>query len=100
MAAGRAVVASAVGGTPQLIEHGQNGLLVPPGDVEPLSAAILKLMDQPAFAARLATAARQRVCERYGMDLRAQRFESFYARLLGRPQFSRDEDVALPCTWD
>ena len=44
MAAGKAVVASNVGGIPDLVHHGQNGFLVEPGDVNGLSAAIEKLL--------------------------------------------------------
>jgi glycosyltransferase involved in cell wall biosynthesis len=47
------VIASRVGGIPEQIANGVNGLLVDPGSVEQLSAAILRLLDDPPFAARL-----------------------------------------------
>src|SRR5947208_2452803 len=53
MAAGRAVVASAVGAMPELIEDGVHGLLVPPGDDAALAAALDRLLRDPALACRL-----------------------------------------------
>jgi len=82
MAAGRAIVATAVGGTSQLIDEGINGLLAPPREPEALASALLQLLREPALAARLGNAARQRVRERYDARKRARRFEEFYARLL------------------
>lgn len=81
MAAGRAIVATSVGGTPQLLEDGVHGLLVPPGDPVALAEALLKLLDEPALAARLAAAARQRVHERFDARHRARRYEALYEQL-------------------
>lgn len=83
MAAGRAVVATAVGGNPQLIDDGVNGLLVPAGDVDRLTDALDRLLRAPALAAQLGGAAARRVRERYSLEARARRFEEFYERLLG-----------------
>lgn len=59
MAAGRVVVASRVGGVPDLIRHGENGLLVDAGDVEQLAEALLRaLLDVPASKAMAAQARR------------------------------------------
>ena len=82
MAAGRAVVATAVGGTPQLIEDGVHGLLVPPGDGTQLAAALDRLLAAPELAARLAAAAQRRVRERFDTGGRARRYEDLYERLL------------------
>jgi glycosyltransferase involved in cell wall biosynthesis len=78
MAAGRPVVATAVGGTPELIEDGVHGLLVPPGDAAALAAAVRRLLDDPALAVRLAAAARRRARERFGRERMIARFEAFY----------------------
>jgi glycosyltransferase involved in cell wall biosynthesis len=43
MAAGRPVVATAVGGVPEVVRHGETGLLVPPGDVAAMAGAMLRL---------------------------------------------------------
>jgi len=51
-AAGIAVVATAVGGVPELIEDGAGGRLVPPGDAEALAAALIEALEDPAMRAR------------------------------------------------
>jgi glycosyltransferase involved in cell wall biosynthesis len=60
MAWGRPVVASAVGGLTDAVEDGVTGLLVPPGDVARLRAAIERLLGDPELRARLGTAGRER----------------------------------------
>jgi glycosyltransferase involved in cell wall biosynthesis len=81
MAAGRAIVATAVGATPELIADGVHGLLVPPGDAGRLAAGIDRLLRDPALARRLGEAARQRARERYSRTAMVRRFEDFYERL-------------------
>jgi len=54
MSAGLPVVATAVGGSKEVIENGQNGLLVPPGNPEVLAGAILRLVRDPRLAMKLA----------------------------------------------
>ena len=63
MAHGRPVVASAVGGIPELVEDGVSGLLVPPGDVSALRAALERLLGDPILRRRIGRAARRRVSE-------------------------------------
>ena len=79
MAAGRAVVATAVGGTPELIEDGESGLLVPRHDPAALAAAIERLLDDPALAARLGAAARRRVQTRFAPEASVERLLALYA---------------------
>jgi glycosyltransferase involved in cell wall biosynthesis len=93
MAAGKAVVVTAVGGNLELIEPGVNGLLVPPGDPSRLAEAILQLRDDPAMRARLGAAARRRIEERHSLQARARRFEDFYERLTS---FSRGSQNPSP----
>ena len=57
LAVGTPVIASAVGGVPELVRDGENGLLVPAGDVEALASAIRRLLEDEALRARLAAAA-------------------------------------------
>lgn len=60
-AAGRAVVASAIGGIPEQIRSGEDGLLVPPDDPDALANALARLLADPAEAARLGAAGAARV---------------------------------------
>ncbi len=61
MACGRPLIAGAVGGLAEMIDDGENGLLVPAADPEALAAAILRLSDAPELGARLAQTARDYV---------------------------------------
>ena len=87
MAAGRAVVATAVGAAPDLIEDGVHGLLVPPGDPGRLAEAINRLLRQPGLARRLGEAARRRACDRYSREAMVARFTDFYEGLGARNRF-------------
>jgi glycosyltransferase involved in cell wall biosynthesis len=68
MASECAVIASHVGGIPELIEDGVSGLLVPPGDSGALATAIRRLLDDAELRGRLGGAARARVQERFDLD--------------------------------
>ncbi len=70
MAAGRPVVATSVGGIPELVQMGETGWLVAQGDMKAMSEQILWLLDSPERAQEMGQAGRQRVLEAY--DLRAQ----------------------------
>jgi glycosyltransferase involved in cell wall biosynthesis len=87
MAAGRPIVSTAVGGATQIIEDGVHGLLVPPEDPAALANGITRMLEEPALAHRLATAARKRAEEKYSREAMVRNFESFYHRLLteGKP---------------
>jgi glycosyltransferase involved in cell wall biosynthesis len=65
MALGRPVVATTVGGTPELVLDGETGLLVPPRDVEALTAALKRVLDDGDLRRRLGEAGRRRVAERF-----------------------------------
>jgi glycosyltransferase involved in cell wall biosynthesis len=68
MAHGKPVVASAVGGLANLIEDGVSGLLVPPGDVDALRAAIERVLADADLRRRLGAAARERIVSCYGWE--------------------------------
>ena len=70
-AAGLPIVASDVGGIPEIIEHGVNGLLVPPGDAQALADAIQQLIDDPQRARQLGEAARRTAFERFSAEAMA-----------------------------
>ncbi|MBK8908684.1 MAG: glycosyltransferase [Rhodospirillales bacterium] len=82
MAYGVPVVASAVGGVPDMVEDGTTGLLFPAGDVARCSDQLLALIAAPALRRRLSDCARQRVLSRYGIAQWAERHVSLYRRLL------------------
>jgi glycosyltransferase involved in cell wall biosynthesis len=78
MAHGRPVVATPVGGTPELVTDGETGLLVPPRDPEALAAALRRVLDDPDLARRLGEAARARVAERFTAAEQARRILAIY----------------------
>ena len=69
MAMGRAVIASRVGGLPDLVEDGVTGLLVPPGDSGALAEALSSLLRDPARAEALGRAGRERWEREFGLDV-------------------------------
>jgi glycosyltransferase involved in cell wall biosynthesis len=81
MAAGRPVVATRVGGVPEVVRDGSEGILVPPGDPEALAAAMVTVLADADLRARLGEAARRRAAD---FDIRrtVRRHEEVYARLL------------------
>ena len=83
MAAGLPVVASRVGGIPELVESGVSGVLVDPDRPATLADALVDLMDRPEWARALGAAARARVVERHGFDRMVAQFERLYLTELG-----------------
>jgi glycosyltransferase involved in cell wall biosynthesis len=65
MAAGRAIVTSAIGGTNELIEDGVHGLLVSPGDIGALAEALRRLIADARLRTALGTAARERAAREF-----------------------------------
>jgi starch synthase len=88
MACATAVVASAVGGIPEVVADGETGLLVALDESDPdrfeaaLAAAVNQLVADPAAAARLGAAGRQRAVREFGWDLAARRTVEIYRRVL------------------
>jgi N-acetyl-alpha-D-glucosaminyl L-malate synthase BshA len=77
------VVASRVGGLPEVIDHGVTGFLFPPGDTASMAEAAIALLDDAALRTRIARAARRSVVERFCDQAIVPQYEAFYARLLG-----------------
>ncbi len=75
------LVATAVGGVPELVSGGETGLLVPPRDPDALAASINRLLDDPEEGRRMATAARERLGE-YTLQRAGERFAALYEQLL------------------
>lgn len=84
MAAGLPVVASAVGGLLDLIEDGDTGLLVSPGEPDAFAAALRRLVADPAAAGALGQRARQAVLQRFPFDRMIAAFEDLYLTGLDR----------------
>jgi glycosyltransferase involved in cell wall biosynthesis len=82
MACGCAVVASGVGGNPELVSHEQTGLLFRPGDPDDLAECLRLLIDDEALRKRLAEAAVRLIQEHYSLETAARRMGEIYSALL------------------
>jgi glycosyltransferase involved in cell wall biosynthesis len=81
MAAALPVVATRVGGVPDLIDDGVEGRLVPPGDAEALADAIAGLLADPALAKTMGQQGQQRRAREFDIDVMVRRLESLYREL-------------------
>jgi glycosyltransferase involved in cell wall biosynthesis len=79
---GRPVVATRVGGTPELVEDGRSALLVEKQQPEALAAAIVRVLDEPGLGARLAAGGTARVEEAFVFPARMRKEEGFYDDVL------------------
>jgi len=82
LAAARPVVATNVGGVPDVIEHEGDGLLVPAGDVDGISRALERLARDPGLRRRLGTEGRERVIPRYRVERLVDDVDELYRELL------------------
>ena len=78
------VVATRVGGLPEVIEHGVTGYLHPPGDLDGMAASALGLLADDGLRARIAAAARRAAHERYCDSKIVPLYERYYEEILGR----------------
>ena len=78
MAQRRPVVATPVGGTPEVVVDGETGLLVPPRDPDALAAALRRLLDDAGLRARMGDAGFRRVRERFSSDAMVTRVLALY----------------------
>ncbi|MDX6481705.1 MAG: hypothetical protein QOG85_2215 [Gaiellaceae bacterium] len=81
MAAGKAIVATRVGGIPAILSDGEEALLVPPDDPGAASAALARLLDDPAERQRLGAAARLRQQREFRFDRTVATLERLYESL-------------------
>jgi glycosyltransferase involved in cell wall biosynthesis len=81
-AQGLAVVATRVGGVPEVIEEGITGLLVPPRDPRAMARAILRLADDPPLCAKMGAQARRRVAERFTVQKMTDAYKRLYTSKL------------------
>lgn len=82
MAMEKPIAATPAGGIPELIDHGQNGLLVPLRNPEAMAAALFKLLDDPAYAAALGRSARKKIEQVFTLPVTVEAHEVFYRKQL------------------
>ena len=92
MACGTAVVASRIGGIPEVVADGETGLLVPPGEPEPLAAALNTLTRDPDRARAMGQAGRKRAVAEFGWPAIAAQVAALYAELVT----GRNQDWSVP----
>ena len=86
MAIGQAIVATRAGGIPEVVAHDQTGLLVPPGDADALAAAIVQLLRDPTWRARLGAAGHERARTSFSVERMVQATLDAYGRLVDTPR--------------
>lgn len=82
MACGKPVVATNVGGIPEIVEHSRTGILVPPAAITPLANALAALLDDGQLRAEMGRAGRQRFLEKFDARIMAAKYQSLYDSLL------------------
>ncbi len=86
LAAGVPVVATKVGGIPEVIVEGVHGLLVPAGDANALAAGIAKLLNDSALRESMKIAGPARIASKYSTAIQAEQYQAIFARLLARSE--------------
>ena len=76
------VIASNIGGLPEVVINGKTGYLVPPGDAESIAEKIIKLIEEPSLRQRLGKGGRKYVLENYEWNSCAKKMEEIYERIL------------------
>jgi glycosyltransferase involved in cell wall biosynthesis len=82
MACARPVIATGVGGVPELVIDGETGILVPPKQPEAIAKAVLYLLNHPKEAGEMGLKGRQRVIDHFSLAMCAQRHEEIYKAVL------------------
>jgi len=80
----RPVIAAAIGGLGEIVQDGVTGLLVPPGEADPLAAAIVSVASDPALARSMGEAGRARALSRFLQSFCTERTELLYEDALSR----------------
>jgi len=81
MESGLPVVATRTGGTPELVEDGKTGLLVPPGNDVEIAGAVAHFLDNPQMAHAYGEAGRQRIIREFSISRMLGQTEELYMRL-------------------
>ena len=82
MAAGKPIIATLVGGTPEVVDNGVTGILVPPRDPEVLASTVLSLSEDSDLRASMGNAGRERVMDNFSLKQMVNRTENLYQELL------------------
>ncbi len=85
MSCEKACVVSRAGGMIDMVEEGKSGLFFEPGNPEDLAEKVIALLDDPTLRTSLGVTARQRVVQKYGLDIGVEKTLSFYQSILGKP---------------
>jgi glycosyltransferase involved in cell wall biosynthesis len=94
MASGVPVIATNVGGNPELIEDGVSGLLVPPRDPAALAEAMSRLLRDPELAANLGQIGKRKITGMFSMAQSIGQVEALYQRLVEEPEHAMAEVAA------
>jgi glycosyltransferase involved in cell wall biosynthesis len=84
MACGTPVIATRVGGLPEVVAPGETGELVKPGDIDAMSAAAAAILSDGPRVEAMRAASRARAVERFSAERVVPMYESYYERVLGR----------------
>jgi len=95
MLAGLPVVASGVGGNPEIIDEGENGYLVPPGEPQPLAEKIMALLGDERLRLNFGENARFKVAGKFSLKRMVHEFERCFLRLCGQEGGADDGDIDL-----
>jgi glycosyltransferase involved in cell wall biosynthesis len=87
---GTPVVATRVGGIPEIVDDGIDGVLVPPGDSAALADSIVDLLNDPARLKRMAGAGRDKVMNRFRFDNMVRAYEELYLEIACETQEGAD----------
>ncbi len=85
---GKPVIATRVGGIPELVEDGRSGLLVPPGDPSALASGIATLLEDSELRTRLSQTGKMRVISEFSSSATARRVEVAYSKALSTRKHS------------
>ena len=83
MAMGKAVVATTIGGLPEVVARGETGLLVPPGDAESLAATVASLPEDRVRREQMGRNGKARAQERVSLDASVSQMAQLYGVVLG-----------------
>jgi glycosyltransferase involved in cell wall biosynthesis len=84
MSSGVTVVASAIGQIIDVIQDGENGLLVPPGDVSAMAEALVKTVNDPSLRSKLGSQAREDAVQKYSWESYLSRLERIFTAVIAR----------------